>query len=200
MDQTGTEAAVLARGSKAMLRDAIPADADAYVRWWTQGEWLSFDAPWEGGAKAFENERAVQAFKQSFVKRHIHDQPDPRTKAIIATPDGKPVGWVNSYSEKRFPAATSVGIDICDDAHLNQGLGTDALRLWVDYLFGNTDPHRIALATYSFSPRMVRVAEKAGFVREGADRQIVQWQGQWLDRIRFGMLRHEWERNGRRPT
>ena len=184
----------IAAGKKAMLRDALPSDADAYVQWWTHGEWLGYDAPWEASAKTFESEEAVERFKQGFAKQFIDNLPTPRTRAIIATRDGDPIGWVNSYSEKRFPDATSVGIDICDDTHLNRGLGTEALRLWVDYLFGNTDLHRIGVGTYSFNPRMIRVAEKAGFVQKGADREIVQWQSQWLDRIRFSMLRPEWER------
>ena len=184
----------IATGKKAMLRDALPSDADAYVQWWTHGEWLSYDAPWEATAKTFPNEEAVERFRQGFAKQFIDDLPTPRTRAIIATRGGDPIGWVNSYSEKRFPDVTSVGIDICDDTHLNQGLGTEALQLWVDYLFGNTDLHRVGVGTYSFNPRMVRVAEKVGFVQEGADREIVLWQGQWPDRIRFSMLRAEWER------
>jgi RimJ/RimL family protein N-acetyltransferase len=40
---------------------------------------------------------------------------------------------------------------------------------------------------------MIRVAEKAGFVYEGVEREMVQWQGKWLDLIHFGVLRQEWE-------
>jgi RimJ/RimL family protein N-acetyltransferase len=32
------------------------------------------------------------------------------------------------------PQACFVGIDICEDAYLNRGLGTEALQLWVDYI------------------------------------------------------------------
>lgn len=184
----------IATGTKALLRDAVPSDADAYVQWWTHGEWLGYDAPWETSAKTFASEEAVETFKQGFAKQFIDNRHTPRTRAIIGTREGDPIGWVNSYSEERFPAATSVGIDICDDPHLNQGLGTEALQLWVNYLFENTDLHRIGLGTYSFNPRVIRVAGKAGFAQEGADREIVQWQSQWLDRIRFSMLRAEWER------
>ena len=77
--------------------------------------------------------------------------------------------------------------------YLNQGVGTEALGLWVDYLFSISDVHRIGLDTWSFSERMMRVAEKLGFVREGAERELVQWQGEWLDLVHFGMLRREWE-------
>jgi RimJ/RimL family protein N-acetyltransferase len=39
---------------------------------------------------------------------------------------------------------------------------------------------------------MVRVAEKADFVFEGAQRAMIQWQGERLDWVHFGMLRDEW--------
>ena len=117
----------------------------------------------------------------------------PRKRAMIATLEGEPLGWVNRYGDKSFPEAYRVGISIGEDAYLNQGIGTEALGLWVDYLFSNSDVHRIGLDTWSFNARMMRVAEKLGFVREGAERELIQWQGEWLDLVHFGMLRREWE-------
>ena len=34
---------------------------------------------------------------------------------------------------------------------------------------------------------------KVGFLYEGAQRQMIQWQGEWLDLIHFGMPRSEWK-------
>jgi RimJ/RimL family protein N-acetyltransferase len=112
---------------------------------------------------------------------------------VIALLDERPIGWVNRYGEKRFPDTWMVGIDICEDDYLEKGLGTEALRLWVDYLFANSTVHRIGLDTWSFNPRMMRVAEKLGFALEGAQREVLQWQGEWLDFVHYGMLRKEWK-------
>jgi RimJ/RimL family protein N-acetyltransferase len=58
--------------------------------------------------------------------------------------------------------------------------------------------HRIGLDTWSFNPRMMRVAEKLGFVYEGAERELMAWQGERLDFVHYGLLRREWaERRGR---
>jgi RimJ/RimL family protein N-acetyltransferase len=97
-------------------------------------------------------------------------------------------------TQARSPETWTIGIDICEDEYLERGLGTEALRLWVDYLFANSTVHRIGLDTWSFNPRMVRVAEKLGFTPEGAQRQVLQWQNHWLDLIHYGMLRAEWEK------
>jgi RimJ/RimL family protein N-acetyltransferase len=40
---------------------------------------------------------------------------------------------------------------------------------------------------------MVRVAKRVGFVFEGAERDVVCWQGEWLDKLHFSILRSEWE-------
>jgi RimJ/RimL family protein N-acetyltransferase len=117
----------------------------------------------------------------------------PRKRATIATLEGEPLGWVSRYGDERFPEACLVGISIGEDAYLNRGIGTEALGLWVDYLFSNSSIHRIGLDTWPLNPRMVRVAEKLGFVYEGTERELIEWQGDRLDRIHFGMLRKEWE-------
>ena len=76
---------------------------------------------------------------------------------------------------------------------MNRGLGTEALALWVDYLFANSSVHRLGLDSWSFNSRMKRVAEKVGFVYEGAQREMIEWQGRWLDWMHYGLLRG-WEK------
>ena len=119
----------------------------------------------------------------------------PRNRMLIMLRENEQsLGWVSRYGNERFPTVTYIGIDICEDDYLNRGLGTAALRLWVDYLFTNSDFRKIECHTWSLNPRMARVAEKLGFFHEGTERELIQWQGAWIDRIRFGMLRSEWEK------
>jgi RimJ/RimL family protein N-acetyltransferase len=131
--------------------------------------------------------------RQSFLEACDEMPSDPRSQAIIATSDGIPIGWVRRYGESRFPDSWSIGIGIGEDDRLGQGYGSAALKLWIDYLFRTSTIHRLALATYSFNQRMLRVAEKVGFRHEGTERGLVHWDGHWQDRVRYAMLRHEWE-------
>jgi RimJ/RimL family protein N-acetyltransferase len=183
---------VIASGEQLVLRDRLPSDADSYLRWQTHGEWLRYDAPWEDGP-ALETAEEEEAFRARFLETCQQELPVPRKRAMVAMREGKPLGWVNRYGDKSFPEAYLVGIDICEDAHLNQGIGTQALGLWIGYLFSNSDVHRIGLDTWSFNGRMMRVAEKLGPVNEGAQRELIEWQGEWLDLVHYGMLRGEWE-------
>jgi len=120
------------------------------------------------------------------------EKPFPRKSAVVATHEGRPIGSVSRYTQHGHEKAWFIGIDIFEDDCLEKGLGTEALQLWIDYLFDNSDVHRIGLDTWSFNPRMIRVARKLGFVYEGAQREMQEWQGCWLDLLHFGMLRSEW--------
>lgn len=186
---------VLIAGPQVILRDRLPSDADRYVHWLTHGEWLEYDAPWEDTCTSLTEERKEE-LKQGFIESCDGEQPSPRTQAVIATHDNRPLGWVNTYSRESHPGGLFVGIDICEDEYLNQGVGTEALRLWIDYLFANTDLHRIGLETWSFNRRMIRVAEKVGFVCVCIQCESMEWQGEWLDLYHFCLLRSEWRAEG----
>lgn len=182
----------LSDGAAVYLRDHLPADVDSFIRWQTQGEWRSFDAPWEGVLGTLSSEQEAE-MRQRFLESISGEQPFPRKRAVIVEKEHDlPLGWVVRYVQDRFPDVWFVGIDICEDAHLCRGLGTQALSLWVDYLFSNSPVHKIALDTWSFNRRMMRVAEKVGFQFEGVERSMIEWQGQRLDLIHYGILRQEW--------
>lgn len=77
-----------------------------------------------------------------------------------------------------------------------KGYGTQATRLIVQYGFEQLDLHRIELEVYDFNPRAQRVYEKAGFVREGARRDALLWDGKFQDAIMMSILRPEYEQLG----
>ena len=112
---------------------------------------------------------------------------------MIVAEDDHLIGLVNRYPHERFPDLFLVGIRICEDDFLNRGYGTEALRLWINYLFDNSTVHRIGAATWSFNPRAIALLNKVGFTHEGTERELALWQGQWQNRLHFGMLRSEWE-------
>jgi RimJ/RimL family protein N-acetyltransferase len=183
---------VLAKGKLVFLRDHLPLDVDHYLRWQFSGEWRRFDAPWEESEFSTMTPEEIEAFRERSLASRQKEPDLPRKMAIIADMEGKPLGWVNRYAKEDYPDVWYVGIDICEDDYLGRGFGTEALGLWIDYLFSHSDVHRIGLETWSFNPRMMRAAEKAGLVYEGAERELREWQGQRLDSVLYGLLRREW--------
>ncbi len=186
----GDRYTVIAEGENVLLRDGVKSDIESYIRWWDEGEWQEYDAPWEVEQEDMSKKKRRKLFKKLYMAEKEH----PRKRAVISTNKGVPIGWVNRYQDREDFDFWYIGIDICEDDYLGRGSGTQALRLWIDYLFENSEIHKIALRTYSFNTRMQRVAEKLGFVEEGVEREVKEWKGRYIDLYIYGLLREEWGR------
>lgn len=74
----------------------------------------------------------------------------------------------------------------------DRGLGSEAVKMFIDYAFEHLPLHRIDLEVYAFNPRAQRVYEKAGFAVEGRRREALEYDGQRVDAIIMGQLRSDW--------
>jgi RimJ/RimL family protein N-acetyltransferase len=64
----------------------------------------------------------------------------------------------------------------------------------VDHAFDVLDLDRITAEVFADNTRSVRLFEGVGFVREGVMRESIHRDGQRVDELIFGLLRHEWIR------
>jgi RimJ/RimL family protein N-acetyltransferase len=179
------------KGEMCHLRQCIPSDWEKYLYWHLNGEWLLYDAPWKMD-ESIHTPDGAERFKNVFIKRCNDDLVKPFKKAIIISTQNDPIGWVNRYSEDNNSTVWYIGIDICENRFLNKGIGTEALALWINYLFNESSIHKISLTTWSFNKRMIHVAEKIGMIQEGIDREMREWENNWIHRYHFGVLREEW--------
>jgi RimJ/RimL family protein N-acetyltransferase len=74
----------------------------------------------------------------------------------------------------------------------NQGLGTDTVRLVLEYGFDDLELNRIDLTTDEDNVRGRRCYEKCGFVQEGVLRQHRFVEGKFGNTIVMSVLRGEW--------
>jgi RimJ/RimL family protein N-acetyltransferase len=188
---------ILAKSANIIIRDYESTDVDIYLKWMVSGQWLKTDAPWKREGK---NTPDLIKIRDTFIEKFITDLQSPRKRALVATADNFPIGRLNRYSHNSSEDAWLLGIAICEDEYLGKGFGIEILRLWIDYLFRNSSFHRLGLETWLFNKIMIRIAEKAGFVLEGTQREVMNWQGEWLDLLNYGMLREEWENHRQDKT
>ncbi len=87
----------------------------------------------------------------------------------------------------------AVGIGIFDRDEWGKGYGTEAMRLVLDYAFGELKLNRVELATAVENVRAVRSYEKCGFVREGLLREHCLIDGQPSDSVTMAVLRSDWQ-------
>lgn len=83
-----------------------------------------------------------------------------------------------------------IGIALFEE-HRGRGIGTEAQRLLVDYLFATTTAHRLEAGTEVDNVAEQRALERVGFRREGVLRGLFFRAGQWRDCVVYGLLRDD---------
>ncbi len=120
---------------------------------------------------------------------------DPEVVPFAVMRDGEVVGVIEYY-EQTDPDYRSAGIDIALDPEccVGQGLGPDALKTLIRYLFEELDHHRVIIDPAVANARAVAAYEKVGFRRVGVMRQYERGSdGTWRDNVLLDLLRDEFE-------
>ena len=101
------------------------------------------------------------------------------------------VEWFTKYwGPQETSACWTIAIGL-RPAYQGRGIGTEAQRLLVAYLFEHTRVHRIEAFTDAANHAEQRALEKAGFRREGVIREA-QWRGgSWHDQVLYSILRSD---------
>ncbi|HEY3354353.1 MAG TPA: GNAT family protein [Polyangia bacterium] len=89
--------------------------------------------------------------------------------------------------------SVEIGLFIGEKALWGLGLGTELTELVVRHAFASLNMHRVHLRVFADNARAVRVYEKAGFVREGCQRDADFREGRYRDVLLYALLRPEWD-------
>ncbi|MFD1954222.1 GNAT family N-acetyltransferase [Paenibacillus thailandensis] len=148
-------------------------------------EWKKWDAPY------FPHEQiGFENFGEKIRERLVgSDVPS----MLIIEKDDRIIGTVTYYWEHKPSLWLELGITIYKPEFWSGGYGTEALTLWIDYLFNAMPLVRVGLTTWSGNTRMIRCAEKLGMQMEARIRKVRLYNGVFYDSIRMGILREEWE-------
>lgn len=107
----------------------------------------------------------------------------------------QPVGTVSWFTVRYGPNPASrvwnLGIELIPESQ-GRGLGSEAQRLLVDWLFRYTEVFRIEASTDVANHAEQRALVKAGFRPDGRIRGAQYRAGQWRDLLLYGILRDEW--------
>lgn len=144
-------------------------------------EWKKWDAP-------YFSHRSVP-YETFMEKSEVFVDSD---SLWLITVNNEIYGIVTYYFEDDMKKWLEVGIVIHEGKNWNQGLGTRALKLWINHVFNTVSTVRVGLTTWSGNERMIRVGEKLGMQLEGRIRKVRFYNGEYYDSIRMGILKEEW--------
>lgn len=106
----------------------------------------------------------------------------------VELPDNTCAGWVNWRA--RTHGNCEIGIALFPE-YRGRGVGAEAQRLLVAYLFETTTAHRIQAGTEVDNLAEQRALEKAGFSREGVMRGAHFRAGRWRDSVMYAITRDD---------
>jgi [ribosomal protein S5]-alanine N-acetyltransferase len=159
------------------IRKATPADVDFLVEL-TGHEDVE---PFLSARRATTREELLEEVERS------EREPDDFGRFIVEL-DGARAGVMGfSVGNKRSRVARLSGLAIHPDFR-GRRVSDEAARLLQRHLMADLGYHRLELEIYGFNERAMRHAERAGFVREGVLRSVVEVKGRRWTQVMHSLL------------
>ncbi|MBP7309734.1 MAG: GNAT family N-acetyltransferase [Candidatus Cloacimonetes bacterium] len=113
--------------------------------------------------------------------------------AIIEKDTNKVIGNCGLHMLSETHRHAQFGIFIGEKTYWNQGIGTEATCLILDYGFNLINLHSISLEVVSYNKRGIRSYEKAGFKYVGKRRDYMFMAGTYHDVLIYEILASEFQ-------
>ena len=109
-----------------------------------------------------------------------------RAKELVGVIGLHRIDWVHRRGE--------ISVVIGDPDAQGKGVATEAISLMVNHAFGKLNLHKVTAGMWATNGASRRAFEKNGFLLEGTFRDSYWLQTGYVDEIRLGLVRTEWER------
>ncbi len=141
------------KGNNCTIRPATEEDVDVLAGWWTDGAVMEH-AGFPEGLKVDREKLRRRLQKQAVA-------PNASSRVyILEDSQGRPIGEMNHDIDGD---TATIGIKICEPSSQNRGIGKDALKTFIVYLFEERGVMRITLDTMIENKRAQRVYESLHF-------------------------------------
>jgi len=171
-------------GQRVRLRAIERSDIPTFLRWFNDPEvrqYLLMYLPMSEAQEERWFERQLESPDHVFgIEARVEDG-----WKIIGNCGLHRIDWKNRSAD--------LGIVLGEKEFWGQGFGTDATRTLLRFAFHELNLHRVTLLAYDFNPRAIRSYEKAGFRREGTEREALFREGQYHDIHLMAILSHEFQ-------
>lgn len=107
----------------------------------------------------------------------------------VGLEEGTCAGWVVWLPVGHF-GNYEIGITLFPE-HRGRGIGTEAQRLLVEYLFATTPAFRLQAGTEVDNVAEQKALERVGFRKEGIQRGLYFQAGGWRDNVMYGLTRDD---------
>ena len=133
-------------------------------------------------------------YKDSFLEAFEKStKNDTRFYAIIEDKEGKSLGLMNYFEVIGSNTTLEIGMLIAEESCRNNGLGTECIRLFVNYLFKTKNIMRVQYTTKIDNIGTKIIGEKMGFKLEGILKNYKFFEGNFMDFYLMALTRDNWK-------
>ena len=108
--------------------------------------------------------------------------------AIIDKQSSKHVGNIKIGNIHPIYKYADVGLIIGNKNFYGKGIATEALKLCIEFAFKQLKLHRLWAGIYDVNIGSIKAFEKAGFVREGCEKEKCLFEGKRIDCYIYGIV------------
>jgi UDP-4-amino-4,6-dideoxy-N-acetyl-beta-L-altrosamine N-acetyltransferase len=116
---------------------------------------------------------------------------------FIAESDGAPVGTVSLYNVNSVHLRGEYGRLLVDYKRRGEGLGYETMTALLAFAFQDLGLNRVYGDVLRRNTAAISLTKRLGFIQEGVFREHVNKEGHFLDVVRVGILREEWQEDGK---
>jgi RimJ/RimL family protein N-acetyltransferase len=127
---------------------------------------------------------------QSWIEMCINKTNGYEQKAIV-TEEGKHIGWVDLKNIDKMNRHAELGIAIGDKKYWGKGYGLAAMKEMLIWGFKELGLNKIWLRVEVDNDKAIKSYIRMGYVEEGVLRQDRFRNGEFVDRLRMSILKHE---------
>lgn len=170
-----------------ILRKFKESDTETFFKYRTNPQVALYQG--EGWIN-YKYEQAVE-----FLKEQMNFEPGIADTwfqiAIESKYTGKLIGDCAIHTLPQDTNQVEIGFTL-EPANQGKGLGIEAVKGLLGYIFKVLDKHRVIAVTDARNINSNKLLEKAGFRREGHFIKNVWYKGEYADEYLFAILKDEW--------
>ena len=174
-------------GNNVTLRGLQPGDVDELLLYWNNKQFMNYS----GRITTLSQEEGKEWIRKTWEERK---QGKVYTFGIITKRnEAKYIGNIRLKILNNISRRADISIGIFNPKYRNKGLGSEALKLVINFGFDTLNLLSMELRVFTNNTRAIATYEKLGFRKIGVRRKADFIEGKFLDDLMMDLLVEEWK-------
>ncbi len=169
-------------GDRIYLSPRTPEDAELFTKWLNDFQVTDYIG------------RSAEMYTVDAERKYLEENSSNRASfCMVSLEDDTMFGSVSLEDFDLIERSALFGIFIGDENYRNNGYGTEATRLILDFGFNYLNLHSIRLSVFANNERAIACYKKCGFKEVGRFREKKYVNGKYIDIVLMDILEHEFK-------